>query len=452
MDCRAVSLIKTLHRAEDSYIRFHRKTKEGKSENLFSIRVSHLTTHLPPRLQDLSKDGYFSINGYWHPSLQEGNQVLPIVRFFSRTVKYLRYLNAICVDIKCDDKPGLVDGVRACVRRLIKDGSVPPPSCILVSRDVWLFWILRSEKEPSKPPPADRNNLAMYLQIEKTIGDLVRELGIDPQASEAAHVTRLLDWVIWQNDRTVRVLWPTPMPPRSYTLQGLVNFLDSKNPKETVLLNNDWKHAILESAKWHGVLVPKPHERNPWTKVNQRRLDQFLTLWMIRGEFGQGCRNRAALIYARLLTMVGFSLPEVKTHVEVLAETCKPPLESTQVAEAVRAGTDRRMKAINETTTSAWLSITSDEHLALKDRFGVYAWNRARGEPKPPSKAQERRKAIERIIVESGPQSCRRMHDLLREKGHTTSLWQVKTDYRILKIAPAGRERRKKGGRARSPH
>jgi hypothetical protein len=396
IDRPSLRLIKALHRGEDSYITFHRKTGKEKFKNLFSIRASHLTSHLSSRSQDLYRDAYFSINGYWNSSLQDGKPVLPLIKWFSRKVKHLRYLNAIYVDIDCYNRGISPDSARAYVKELIKTGSLPPPSCAVASGGVWLFWILRSEDEPSKPPRADRNNLAVYMEIENAIGGLLRELGADPQACGAARATRFPGSVNSKNDQTVRVLWPKGKTPKSYTLDELSKFLDLREP--SAFSDKDLRHRVRESARWRGLLEPTPPDNNPWTKLNQRRLNQFLALWEIRGGFSEGCRKSAALIYARLLTMSGFSPPEVKTEVEAFGAFCKPPLTPSEVADAVKCGS--RMKGIRIYNIRKWLSITWHEHLALKDQFGQSAWDPAPSELRPPSDAQLRREAIRRTILE----------------------------------------------------
>jgi hypothetical protein len=153
--------------------------------------------------------------------------------------------------------------------------------------------------------------------------------------------------------------------------------------------------------------------------VNQRRIEQFVELGKIRNGFDEGCRNRAALIYARFLATSGLSVAVVRDEIERFGKTCKPPLLPYEVSGAVRSGTEKRFASIRNDTIREWLQITWEEHLALKAKFGRSAWKPYA--PGPLNRAQSRRKQILLFVDKYGVVPNRKMAALLKKKGHQVS-------------------------------
>jgi hypothetical protein len=430
-----LNFIASLHRGGDSYVTFHQKTIQFK--NLFSIRASYLKQELHRHAPHLLKDSYFSLNGFWRTALKQHKPTPFIKNVYARKETALQYLNAVYSDIDCYNM-GIDPGTAlAKISALVKNKSLPPPSCGLTSRGVWLLWLLKEGRDPNIPPRSKGTNLRTYKMVTKKIRDLLQSVGADPGAVDAARIVRIPGSINSKNGAPVKVLWPATGAPVFYTLRRLVALLGLKPPAQSTLdwalINRATKALLRRTSKGSS----QSTKVNPWTKVNRQRLLQFQELWKLRNGFSAGLRAYAALIYARLLTTCGASPTKVRADVTLLGQHCKPPLTPAEINGAVKSGTQRRSNSIANATISSWLQITWNEHIALKSTFGRYAWKPAAGQQIPLTKAQSRRQMIQRIVKKHGMLSVRNMAGLLSKTLHAVSPTQVAKDYRALKLTRA---------------
>jgi len=439
----ALRLITALHRGGDSYVTFHRKSREeGRFENLFSIRADHLRSELPRRLDQLCRNSYFSINGLWHPVLKHPSEVPVIAGVHSRKVADVRFINAAYVDIDCYKKGFSIKSVLAKVGGLIENGSLPPPSFGLCGHGLWLFWLLHDDKEPASPPHYSDRNLKAHRSINETLCALLRPLGADPTSVDAARTTRVPGSINSRNHRIVQVLWPpSGGAPETYTLNELTSFFQLHEPARPPTLPKTLHTPALPIPRPRPLRKNERRRFNPWTIVNYNRFLQFRELWRIRGGFMRGCRNHAALIYARLLTTYGANPSHVRELVEEFGLTCRPPLKSGQIRDAVVSGTKPLSRSITNERISEWLAITWEEHVALKQEFVRYAWKSF--EKAPPSRVELRRKEIQHLVRKYGVLPVRVMAVLLNKRGHPASPTQVAKDYKFLGLKQASGKRRR---------
>jgi len=435
-------LITALHRGGDSYVTFGRKVSaEGKFQNLFSIRANHLQAELPRHLDRLRRDSYFSVNGFWNRTLNSTREVPFIPGFIPHRTAQLQYLNAVYSDIDFYKKGLSTQAVRAEIEKLVERGTLPPPSFGLQSRGLWLFWLLHDGQQTGKPPPSSKGNRAAFRRIMKKICAVLEAVGADPGAIDPARITRVPGSVNSKNNQHVQVLWPPPgRKPAIYTLNRLVEFFKLDEEDESAKRIATDLRRIKTALRHRGILQPRPLKKSGWMGVNDQRLRQFIALWELRGGFKEGCRTYAALIYARLLSTLGVPDKAVVGLLEEFGNSCKPPLLPHEIAGAVSQGMKQLPGSIRNETISEWLAITYQEHVALRKIFSRYAWKAF--EQAPQSRAQKRRKEIQRIVRKQGLLPNRRMAELLTKRGHPASPTQVLKDYKSLELKDARPEQR----------
>ena len=99
------SPILAIHRGCDGFINFR---TEGHRDDIFSIPAGYLREMFPAIRSHLSRDAYFSLNGFFRPGHGSSRHVreLPAVR---RDSESLRYLNACFIDLDAHND-GLTQG------------------------------------------------------------------------------------------------------------------------------------------------------------------------------------------------------------------------------------------------------------------------------------------------------------------------------------------------------
>ena len=203
-----VGPILAIHRDDDGYIGFGRKPdpshpvldRNGKPkafENLCSIRAGDLRSMFPAFAEWLGYDGYFTVAAYYAAAPWSNRTTgLPDVR---RKKKYLRSLPAVYSDIDCgrpeSDDPGAALTWRqawAEAGALADAGVIPQPSIMARSgRGVYLFYLLRDVKDPTRPPRAYPEKVQLYEACNRALHDRLRahQLPADP-IFDAARVLR----------------------------------------------------------------------------------------------------------------------------------------------------------------------------------------------------------------------------------------------------------------------
>lgn len=152
----------------------------------------------------------------------------------------------------------------------------------------------------------------------------------------------------------------------------------------------------------------------------RNRLENFQRLWSIRGGFSDGCRNRAAYLYAMFLRRSGANQTNLSTQLERLAESCSPPLRGWSIRGAIKSSRSRRGNLpIRNQTIADWLDVTPSESMQLANwpsasRFGATPLV---VKPTRSDIRQARRRAIQEILTtgRSIP-SVRRLSALLADR------------------------------------
>ena len=207
-----VGSILAIHRDPNGYIGFVRKPDPAASgrvcgesgrpytwENLFSIRADDLRSMFPVLVDWLARDSYMTVHAYYCAAPYRNKTTgLPDVW---RKEKYLRSLTACYVDLDCGRQDSLEPGealdwrqAQHEVEYLADSGVIPQPSIMARSgRGVYVFWLLRDAKDPTKLPRAWPEKIELYKACNRALNERLRfhRLPADGAAVDAARVLRV---------------------------------------------------------------------------------------------------------------------------------------------------------------------------------------------------------------------------------------------------------------------
>lgn len=326
--------ILAIHRGQDGYIVFGRfvpdpeNAGERKWQTVGVFRPDELSRDgfLPGLAPELATDSYFSVNGYWRTAPGLSAAAYPIA---SRKEANLRYLNACFADIDCgrpfDPDPNKripATLAVAIVLQLAERGDIPYPSMLALSgRGLYSFWLLRDEKDPTKPPRSfNATRVAFYKAVNRGLHErLAGLLPVDRPAHDAARVLRTPGSINSKSGETV-----------NYTALLVRN---SRNPSGTYTLGEladavGVPYLTLEDEDRKAIGYKAPRSRNPNNRKGYRALAQYLAsdieaIFQFR-PWETGSRRRKLSIYAALLKQAGKSHDVAMLSCSELANNCSP--------------------------------------------------------------------------------------------------------------------------------
>jgi hypothetical protein len=351
-----VEAILAIHRDPGGYVGFVRKPdpahprldRHGKSyswENLFSIRADDLRSMFPALADWLTHDSYMTVHAYHraapYPNRQTG---LPDVW---RKEKHLRSLTACYADLDCgrpeSEEPGAALTWRQAQHEaefLADTGVIPFPSIMARSgRGVYLFWLLRDERDPDKLPHAWPEKIELYKACNRALGDRLRahRLPADPAAVDAARVLRVpgsihrkalqrVGYVIQLDERGKGFVYTLPEMAAALDLPAL----DGDLPDQT--------RALARPAQYRKVKTPgaAPLRSHGALQLNALRAQDLLTLSTWRGGFqkrgmtypdGSTSPGRRFMLtlYANFLRGSGADPAAALVSLRDMAATMRPP-------------------------------------------------------------------------------------------------------------------------------
>ena len=242
----------------------------------------------------LTHDAYMTVHAYHraapYPNRQTG---LPDVW---RKEKHLRSLTACYADIDSgrpeSDEPGGALSWRQAQHQaeaLADAGIIPQPSIMARSgRGVYLFWLLRDEKEPTELPHAWPEKVELYKTCNRALNERLRahQLPADKSAVDAARVLRVPGSIHRKALRRVRYVIQLDDHGTGfvYTLPELaaaldVAALDGDLPDQT--------RKLARPAQYRKVKNPgaAPLRSHGTLALNALRAQDLLTLSQVRGGF-----------------------------------------------------------------------------------------------------------------------------------------------------------------------
>ena len=445
-----------IHRGPDAYVSFHRK-RDGKWEDIGSLRTSDLRKMFPEFLEELERDGYFSINSFYRPG--RGVGLRGLLRAHRRAAD-ARYLNACFAELDVHLNRGLDWGLWLGAIVTGQDRKLIPPASLICrsGRGIWVLWLLRQKDNSDLPPRAFPEQVLLFDAIEQEIIRGLRKVAaehirkrkecglqftewdsvVDAGVKDVARVMRVpgsINTNVHPGDPPRVQFWPqlsSSGKGYSYTLEELAVLLGVKPPE----MRPNRRRTSEPEAQECG--------RRGWLALWQQRFDNFETLRHVRGGFREGCRNRAAYIYAVILRGVGFTDAATAGAVTRLGRECRPPLSQGEINGAIEQSKENR-RQIRDFTIANYLAVTPDEAAAY-----VPAWDQQRTLPEVnildmnmtnTARIEARKKIILETVVRLGSvPSTRLMARLLCESGSPISHVQVSTYYKQLGIGVSTRE------------
>lgn len=443
--------IAQIHRAHDGLITFHRKEQRDGDEDFYSfaIQAADLQQFFPEFVEDLERDAYFSLHGFWKPT-KAGRGIL---KGSWRKTKNVRWLNAAWVDCDCYNVGATWAAAVGVVQGMQDEGLIPPASFLVRSgRGLWLLWLLRGEADSSLGERAYTRNVQLWAKVQNELASRLRILGADTTAGDAARVARVPGSVNTKSGTRVAYLLQSTGQGLgfSYTLPELASRLGigpgaveapppllphpRRQPAQPALPMppGEQLHRRTEKPK----TAKQRRGIKGWQAKAQHRLDNFAILRELRGGFSEGHRNHAARIYAGILWSAGYRGEALRGMVEEFSQRyCKPPLYSSEVHGAATGAGNRECWGIKTVTIAEWLEITPDEAQLLS------GWP-AKGEkppaPPPARRKQEadRRRELEAEVIRTYGRvpPLRTLQAHLAERGVEAVLQTIQRDLKALKI------------------
>jgi len=443
--------IHLLHRGNDGFISFHRKSGDG-FENLFSMKANELQGYFPQLLPTLDEDAYFSVNAMFRAN--KGSAVaskeygirLPQAH---RDGESLRWLTSCFADIDCHKLGIDVAAAVAAVIRAQDAGKIPPASMLTRSgRGLWVWWILHDDKNPNSPVRAYDDRVRLWCNVQRAITDLFAAVGADAGSRDSARITRVPGSV--NSKAGVRVdYWlqaGKDGKPFAYTLPQLATAFNVQLPERNA--------AVMTVAK---LLSEKGRkgQRGRWLVARKN----FENLWERRGKFSEGTRNNAVFVYATILRSQLLDEGDVWEACHRLFEDLEQGREKytlKDLAEAMKGGKGYgrrgRFGGIRNQTISDLLEVTPDESSFLRNWPPAKRFQTATTDTETPnlSMAEQRvrrQKVLQSILAKHGSVPPQRdLVAMLAAEGISTVPRTVAKDLDALGIErprPPKRKRRK---------
>jgi hypothetical protein len=358
------SKIVALHRGHDAYITFHSAINSDGSRSdqpnfQCAIRADELEGMFPQIANAMMEDAYFSVHAFQAPKHDNGKAISKSLVAYRTSM--LQYLCAVHVDIDCYTRGMKIGQAIGQVFDAQKEGKIPSPSVYASSgRGLWLFWFLKDENDPSKPPRANYGNQLKWASIERKVLTIFNGSGADANALKKTQITRIpgsvntksgepVSWLIAGKNGTTAF---------TYTLSELASFFGVQESDE------NYEKASRKI----------PNNAKGWKALYKWRLKQFEFLRQLRGGFKEGHRANAIFLYANILKGNHFGSDMIDA-VEKMASECDPPYSINEATKtAVSVSTLRRARSFKNTTIGDSLQITHEEHQTLVDHFGEKAW------------------------------------------------------------------------------
>ena len=440
-----------LHRGNDGFVPFCRKRKDSDDfEDMFSMKASEIESYFPQLLPALDVDSYFGINAMYRANkgtsltAKEHGVRLPQAYKSGDGVKYL---TAVFADIDCHKLGIDVGSAVGAVIRAQDRGDIPPASMLTRSgRGVWVWWMLRDEKNPRLPIRAWPEVIRLWCNVQRKVTDLFASVGADAGARDSARITRVPGSVNSKADARV-VYWlqaGSDGKPFSYTLEALANTFNVELPTRNKEVMTVTKRLSVRGRKG---------QRGRWLRARTN----FENLWERRGRFAEGVRNNAVFVYATILrsqlldeSVVWEECRRLYADLDQGNEPYTLDDLAASMKRAVGFGRVGRFGGVRNQTIADMLDVTPDESVLLP------SWkpaSRFKTTPEPESlsrrELQVRRRELLRVkVAELGfVPSQRELVGWLEEQGVPTVEATVAKDLDALGIdrpKPKPKKRRKR--------
>jgi hypothetical protein len=257
----------------------------------------------------------------------------------------------------------------------------------------------RHVKDPSNgdlPPRAWPEAVRLYDALQRRIGECLAGIGADPNARDAARITRVPGSTHTGADRSVfyRIFTDPEGEILRYTLEDFAQRLG----------------VSVEEPRLR-VAGPAPPEVRRQKQAARRARWEYprrdlVALENGRGGFKEGTRNSAVAIYACVLGQLEWPTDRIESEVLAFAARCRPRLPRKEALGAFRQGITWGRRGIRHQTIADRLEVTPDEvnryglRLPHAKRFGSAVPGR-RFESKT-DEIEQRRTFLRQVIADRG--------------------------------------------------
>lgn len=447
-----------IHRGNpDGFVGYGAKTPDGGAIwPVGAVKVRDVREMLPGVLAHfIGHDGYFTVNSYWKAGAIWRKTGLP---YLLRSENMLLELAACYADLDVgrpeeeSKHPGAaLDWQAAQIEALRRqrEGIIPPFSMMACSgRGVYLFWLLRDDREPDKLPRAYPAAIIRYKNVNRALHERLYGLACDVKAVDAARFlrhpgsihTKVMRRVTYsltvQADDGGRLTYSLP------ELEKLLR-LDAPAPSLPADVREKARPQLYTRSPYRNSKRPgsRPQNRAQYIRTNQLRAQDLETIeawrggWLHAGKaypdpdgFVSPGRGLMLRLYAGWLRGSGKDGGAVLDAVRRMAANCKPPYPSDDgdmrleqiVTDTFSADRRRHIKNVKNAKLIGWLGISDQTDPELLDKLhsilpaSVKALRQA-AIPRQADYTAERRQAIAHIVELRGGRipSPYKMRDLL---------------------------------------
>jgi hypothetical protein len=389
-----------IHRGDpDGYVGYGAKKPDGSGLwHVGAVKVREVREMLPGVLAHfIERDGYFCVNPFWRAGAVWRKTGLP---YLLRREKMLLELAACYADLDVgrpeeeSKHPGAaLDWQAAQIEALHRqrEGIIPPFSMMAASgRGVYLFWLLRDEREPDKLPRAYPSAIIRYKAVNRALHERLYGLACDAKAVDAVRFlrhpgsihTKVMRRVTYsltvQADDGGRLTYSLP------ELERLLH-LDAPAPSLPADVREKARPQLYTREPYRKTKLPgsRPQNRNAYIRTNELRAQDLETVeawrggWLHAGhEYPDGFvspgRGLMLRLYAGWLRGSGKDGGAVLDAVRRMAANCKPPYPSDPgdmrleqiVADAF---SPERRKHVKNVRNIPWTDKDGVEHPGLCD-------------------------------------------------------------------------------------
>lgn len=424
----ALDIVREFHRASDGFIGYAIKPPSGfqsltahRVDSVLRIAQKTSWRDYPERWMGtlLLNDGYFTINAFWaHGDRKRRNASSGRL---VRTQGYLKYVNAVYVDVDFEQVNLSWEQAMCGLERLVRKGRIPPYSMIIDSGGgFWVVWLLGSETDPDLPEKADpthyKETFARWQRLQERVNKRLRHLGADPCAKDGSRLMRYPGSINSRANRRVgfEVMYPDPQHRISYTMREMEQALGI-----TKMLKSKRRAARPKNVPGAVSIVKSRARRS----LYEWRLRMFKRLETLRGGFRQGTREQGAWLYVTWMKILGFPDHEIEKEVEEFGARCHPPLDRNICVGKIKASRKLKMR---DSTIVSWLRMTPAECSTL----GFPREKRAAAINQTAVRISNRRDICRELIKRYGTLSCRTLVQRYAERGIRVSVDTAASDLR----------------------
>ena len=477
-----INPIKTIHRGKNAYVGFGADNPDG--WNLFSATIEELETNFPFLAKWLVKDAYFTVNSAYGPAPYNTKTTgLPGVL---REERHLKYLNACYVDLDLGRPKSENPNARktpneaaAEIQDLMDLGKIPQCSLYARSgRGMYLFWLLRDEKDEDSPhylaKGTLKEHLAFYKKVNQKLGERLESLAPDKGCYDGARVLRVPGTIHGKtgNQAVYWVPYDADGRPFTYKLSELAEFLGidpTPISRESGERAFEWEEIDEAKREFDSVIdegvqsfleetnaASCPERLNGLIALHAKRARDLVLLEQSRGGWDKGDRKRLLTLYARFLRGTQMKKTTIVGEVKTMASRCNPPYPSDPNDTKI-------LKIVTDVLTEAPYTFTTDflvEYLSIQSdevrRLGLQTLvtSEVAEERKAPFggrrivEKEKRLKVIVEHISQTQDFSARRLVEVLKAHGIEATKSTVDRDLRALaKQGNPTTQNRKKAGR-----